>query len=293
MKLLQPINVQLMSRRCFRKPAAQIEFMRFFEERLPFLKPSVFNWTDPVNKPWSLDTPLAYIPPDRNGEADTIYWGRRRKPKASGYFSVARPVNASPLGRWHGEVSLVTEFKEVNIDALVDYIKSAALHFDGDLAQVHWVCPQEKSLRDTECYFDMAGANGGSEFVTNSLMHWLPALPWAVVFGDAYVRMFGLNKLLSAPVFKVEQLSDSCVYIQLSPDLRDLETDYVAVHAVRQCVQAHLGHEAFFDGHRAYPLRGPLGDIPIGQLVKAIAEFRRLPPGSNGFRVPEFRFIED
>ena len=139
----------------------------------------------------------------------------------------------------------------------------------------------------------MAGAYGGSEFGTNRLRHWLPALPWATVFGDAYVRMFGMELLMSAPAFKVEKLSDSAVYIQLTPSLFDLEADYQSFHATRLKVQAHLGNEAFFDPSRAYPLRGPMGTIPADQFLKALADFRCPPPGTNGFKVPEFHFIED
>jgi hypothetical protein len=68
----------------------------------------------------------------------------------------------------------------------------------------------------------MQGANAGSEFVFPSLQHRLPALSWATVFGDAYVRTFGIERLLSAPAFKVERLNDSAVYIQLTPNHSDL-----------------------------------------------------------------------
>jgi hypothetical protein len=105
--------------------------------------------------------------------------------------------------------------------------------------------------------------------------------------------MFGLDCLLSAPAYKVEKLSDAAVYIQLTPQLTDLESDYEAVHVARLRVQAHLGNDAFFDASRAYPLRGPMGEIPNDQWLKAIADFRCPPPGTNGFRVPEFRLISD
>lgn len=293
MKLIDPVNVQVMSRRSFRRPAALFEAMAFFEEALPQIKPSVFNWTDPVNKPWDLSKLESYIPDDRAGEADTIYWRKKRTPKASGYFTVASPVNAAPQKRWHGDVSFVVELANLDVAAVVSYIKAATLKFDGDIAQVHWVSPKEKPDRETEYSFDMAGANGGSEFGTNSLHHWLPALPWAVVFGDAYVRMFGMERLLSAPAYKVEKLSDDAVYIQLSQNLTDLQTDYEAVHAARERVQEHLGRDAFFDVKKAYPLRGPIGEMPAEQFLKALAEFRCPEPGSTGMRVPEFRFIPD
>lgn len=292
MKLVRPVNVQVMSRRDFLQPAALWEFMGFFEKSLPQLRPSVFNWTDPVNKPWNLSDLDAYIPDDRAGRTDTIYWRRRSAPKASGYFHVGKPVLASPSDRWHAGSSFIAELENLDIDAVVDYVKAAFVKFDCDLAQVHIVTPKEGPIRLKEYSFDIGGANGGSEFLTSGLMHWLPALSWGEVFGEPYVRMFGLDRLLSAPAYKAEQLSDTAVYLQLSPRLTDLQTDYIAVHEVRQQVQAHLGEEAFFDERRAYPLRGPMGEMQAADFLKALADFRCPPPGTNGFRTPEFRFLE-
>lgn len=290
--MIQPVNIQVVSRRILLRPAKLLEFMQFFETALPQLKPSVFNWTDPLNKPWDLSKFETFLPPDRLGDADNIYWKKRGRPKANGHFHIGQHAT-SRFGLRHSCVSLVAEMRPLNISAALDYIKRASVKFDGVIAQVHWVAPQETCIRDSECSFDMAGANGGSEFVTSSLMHWLPALPWAIVFGDAYVKMFGMDRLMSAPAYIVERLSDSAVYMQLSPSLTDLESEYDAFHAGRQRVQEHLGTEAFFDPARAYPLRGPMGEIPVNQFLKALADFRCPQPGTNGFRVPEFRLIPD
>ncbi len=293
MKLVQRVNIQVCSRRILLRPARFLEFMKFYEAHLPQLKPSVFNWTDPLNKPWDLSHYENYLPPDRFGDADNVYWRRRSKPHADGYFKVGGRKKAGIYDELHSGVSLVADLTGLDSSAAVDYIKKCSVQFDGDIAQVHWVTTQEKPLRRDECIFDVQGANAGSEFVISSLRHWLPALPWATVFGDAYVRMFGMERLLSAPAFKVEKLSDSAVYLQITPNLSDLESDYAGFHATRLRVQAHLGSEAFFEAARAYPLRGPMGEIPANQFLKALADFRCPPPGTNGFRVPEFRFIED
>jgi hypothetical protein len=293
MKFIQRVNIQVCSRRILLPPAKFLEFLQFYETNLPQLKPSVFNWTDPVNKLWDLSHYENYLPPDRFGDADNIYWRRRKKPCAEGCFLVGNRSKNSILSASHSEMSLVAELCDLDVNCSLEYIKKCSIQFDADIAQVHWVTPQEETLRDEECKFDMQGANAGSEFVFPSLQHWLPALSWATVFGDAYVRMFGMERLLSAPAFKVERLNDSVVYIQLTPNLSDLETDYASFHAVRLQVQAHLGNEAFFDAARAYPLRGPMGEMSIAEYMKARADFRRPPPGTNGFKVPEFHFIED
>lgn len=293
MKLVQPVNIQVCSRRILLQPAKFLEFMEFYETHLPQLKPSVFNWTDPVNKPWDLSHYENYLPPDRFGDADNIYWRRRGRPRADGYFKVGRRKRDGVCNELHSGVSFVAELSGLDISSTLDYIKRCSVQFDGDIAQVHWVTPQEKPLRNEECTFEMQGANGGSEFGTNGLRHWLPALSWATVFGDAYVRMFGIERLLSAPAFMVEQLSDSAVYLQLTPCLSDLEETYEEFHATRLRVQAHLGNEAFFDAERAYSLRGGKAVTEAVDFLKALAEFRCPPPGTNEFKVPDFHFIED
>jgi hypothetical protein len=292
-KLIQPVNIQVCSRRIMLQPTSFLEFLEFYETHLPQLKPSVFNWTDPVNKPWDLSHYENYLPQDRFGDADNIYWRRRSKPNADGYFKVGRRKKEGAYDELHSGVSFVAELKGLDVVSALNYIKKCSVQFNGDIAQVHWVTPQEKPLRNKECTFEMQGANGGSEFGTIGLRHWLPALSWSTVFGDGYVRMFGMERLLSAPAFKVEQLSESAVFLQLTPSLSDLEDDYEGFHFTRLRVQAHLGDEAFFDVQRAYPLRGPIGEIPADQFMKALAEFRCPPPGTNGFKVPEFRFIEE
>jgi hypothetical protein len=292
LKIAQPVNIQVCSRRIMLQPAKFFEFLEFYETHLPQLKPSVFNWTDPVNKPWDLTHYENYLPPDRFGDADNIYWRRRRKPHADGCFHVGNRSKEGIRRASHSDISLVAELGGLDISSALDYIKKCSVKFDGDIAQVHWVTPQEKPLRNEECTFDVQGANAGSEFVVSSLRHWLPALSWATVFGDAYVRMFGMDRLLSAPAFKVEQLSDSSVYLQLAASLSDLEDNYEEFHATRLLIQEHLGNEAFFDAKRAYPLRGPIEALPAAEFMKALAEFRCPPPGTNGFKVPEFRLIE-
>jgi hypothetical protein len=275
------------------QPAKFLEFMEFYETHLPQLKPSVFNWTDPVSKPWDLSQYGNYLPPDRFGDADSIYWNRRKHPKAAGCFHVGKRNKAGVHSASHSDISLIAELNGLDVQSTLDYIKKCSVQFDADIAQVHWTTSHETSIRDAEYSFDMAGAYGGSEFSDSSLEHWLPTLPWATVFGDAYVRMFGMDHLLSAPAFRVEQLSDSVVFVQVTPNLSDLEDDYEEFHAARMRVQAHLGGEAFFDIKRAYPLRGGRIALQSDDFLKALTEFRRPPPGTNGFKVPEFRFIED
>lgn len=113
--------------------------------------------------------------------------------------------------------------------------------------------------------------------VTHTLRHWLPDLFWGTVFGPAYVKLFGMDRLLSTPAFAVERLAEDMVYIQLSPSIEDLHTDFFAVQAVRVRAKEHLGNDAFFDPAKAYDWRK--------------AERSKNVP--NVFRVPAFEVKRD
>jgi hypothetical protein len=70
---------------------------------------------------------------------------------------------------------------------------------------------------------------------------------WLQIFGPAYVRLIGLDKILSAPAYKVEQLGPETVSVQLSESLFDLHDRYDEVEIVRKKVKQHLDDNIFFD----------------------------------------------
>ena len=63
--------------------------------------------------------------------------------------------------------------------------------------------------------------------------------------------MFGRERILSAPAYKVCELSRDAICVQLSKELSDMTVRYEEVEAVRRDVKRHLGEDAFFD-----PIKG-------------------------------------
>jgi len=47
----------------------------------------------------------------------------------------------------------------------------------------------------------------------------IPDVYWLTVFGPPYVRLFGRDKLLAAPVYKAAALTDGIVILQLMGNL--------------------------------------------------------------------------
>lgn len=292
MKLNKIVSMETFSRYSMQRPEDFFKRLMLHHSMLGCLEPTKWGWWEPVSHPWDVSDLHAFIPDDRGGNADRVIWVRKKKLKAEGNFSVATWLDDAQAFNVHGTEWMHCELDNCPVEALVAYIQRSSVELDGDIAFIHHVVEPEKPIREKETEFEGCYINTKDlSMVTHTLKHWLPTLPWGVVFGEAYVRLFGLDKLLTAPAYKVEKLSDTAVYLQLSEKLTDLETDYESVHAVRLQVQAHLGERAFFDERYAYPLRGPMGTMTSEEFRKARAEFKRQEPGTNGFLVPEFRLL--
>ncbi|MCA9686853.1 MAG: hypothetical protein KC457_32105 [Myxococcales bacterium] len=93
-----------------------------------------------------------------------------------------------------------------------------------------------------------------------------------MIFGRPYVELFGRDTLLNAPAHVARELPTGQILIQLTEDLRDLETDYPRVAAVREHVKDHLGRDAFWSPAMA-TYRAPTFTFPESGQV--------LPPAKN------------
>ncbi|PLP99551.1 hypothetical protein CYJ10_17260 [Cupriavidus pauculus] len=127
---------------------------------------------------------------------------------------------------------------------------------------------------------EFAVESGSAQFgdryriVTHLLRHWLPDVFWGTIFGPAYVALFGIDRLLSAPAAIVEKIADDMVYVQLSKELRDVIEDPLGMQHRRNLFKRHLATDAFYETGRGYDRleRSPYGDI---------------------FKVPAFKLFDD
>ena len=204
------------------------------------------------------------------GECETVYWQRKRLPKAEGSFGVRWRSKSSKVRDTHANINFTVEMGHVPQDALVDYMKTASVRARADFAFVDALA---------ESYRDFGMENGsvpyGDRFMlsTHVIRHWLPDVFWGTVFGPPYVQLFGKDRLLSAPVAVAEEIADDMIYMQLTDNLSDVVQDPVAVQACRARVKEHLKIDAFFESGRGYDRleRGPVGDeftTPTFELKK-------------------------
>lgn len=241
-------------------------------EWLPEYMPTKWGRTEPLRNIFNPHDLSGMYPTWQYYIADSIFWKRVGKNQADGAWNICfdfRPETGVSFN--HADINLnvyTTKYQS----PLMRYFKNMAIKAKANFGYFD---------ASTEQYRPYGMANEFISFgynmiiITHLLRHWLPDMPWAAVFGPDYIDLFGRDRLLSAPAFKTESLSDEVVFIQLTPDVNDLWHKFDEVMAIREEVKRHLGYECFWQKELAYDWQ----EHPekAGQV----------------FRVPSFHFIED
>ncbi|MGY6269019.1 hypothetical protein ACXIUT_04950 [Achromobacter denitrificans] len=233
-----PLNAEVLLSPSFKNADDFADLIQNFVEKLPMFAPQRWGVVEPINLELSIQDIRDYL---RSGVSD-IMWKRNASPKGWGEFSKrANPPFGPQFSNIYFDVS-VENSKQV--ESLISYINNLS-----DWAGIEYACCDGL----TEDYKPTALANGLSPYKRNisvytyMLVKCLPDILWSQVFGPAYVRLFGLEKLLSAPAYKVQQLGPETVYMQLSESVFDMHDRYGEVDEVRQRVKKHLDDNIFFD----------------------------------------------
>jgi hypothetical protein len=213
-----------------------------FCKELPMLLPTKWGFYEPLEHDFDLRRPMDWTPVDgppipRGG----IIFERRAKPRASFFVS---PTVKMAIGDTHGSISCYTYLGEVDQEKLIDYLQAASVSFRADFSYLNKQ-PNAREIDNTEhpSYFETR-----FPIVTHDLRKFLPEMLWATIFGTRYVKLFGLDRLLSAPAFKVEQIGDEMVYVQLTDQLNDAVSDFAKLQAARDEFKGHFkSMNVFFD----------------------------------------------
>jgi hypothetical protein len=182
-------------------------------------------------------------------DASIVMWERTKKPAATGVFSKAchTPTAAHPamLG-----MQLMAHNNE-HVEWLTQYLCSSAA------TSYNFQSTFSAGIEYAYCNVDLASTslltasniaqNKDKNSLTQTLMKYLPDLVWGQVFGPAYVELFGLEKLLEAPAYRIENLTHDAVYLQLTESIFDVRDNPAKVEGIRQEVKQYLDDNIFFD----------------------------------------------
>lgn len=94
---------------------------------------------------------------------------------------------------------------------------------------------------------------------------------WIILFGNDYVQLFGLERLLSSPCHRAEVLPSGHVQITMTPTPTDQGNPGLA-----KDLREHLGQDAFMDPGKSY-LKYKTGTAPTFDFSEILTE-RPFPP---------------
>ena len=268
MKFNVPMTAGVFSPLALTKPGDFLDAARTFCQLLPQIRPTNWGWWEPLNQQFD-DQNLDKLVP-QSGSCETVYWQRRKKPKAQGSFAVRWRSAVPGVYDTHSEIHFTTELGQVEQEALVAYLKEASVRSRADFAFLDALTPEYKDF----AWESDSAPYGKFHVVTHVLRHWLPDVFWGTVFGPAYVRSFGQQRLLTAPAYCVQELGPEMVYVQLTERIADVVEDHEGIQSCRKLFKEHLQSNAFFVSGKGY-------------------DRRERGPGGDAFDVPTFQLIED
>lgn len=279
MKFKRSIHTKIYTPNMLREPQDFFTRIKHYCDYFPEMLPEKCGFWSPLKIPFSREIIESLIPNDRGGAADQLLCQRLKKPRCQIQFS------PTSHGRTHSTEYICAELAQVDQNKLINYLKTTALKFNGDLAIIDINRGKEPDPRIIEGWGDVTPH-------THQLKHWLPDMYWGIVFGKPYVDLFGLECLLSTPAYLVEKLSENAVYIQLSEQLQDVFEKNDQIDVQREIVKKHLGYDAFWSAEKSYVINIDL------RFLKGLSEHSvvHTPLQTNYtdvFRVPHFNLISD
>ncbi len=226
-----------------------------WQKYLPNLLPDKFGNWEPIDRlfdPRHIETALdawqwPFLSTKKNPAVDASIWMRK-----------------GARQRLHSSWNFDLDSDAAKQTVLVMFLKEASVALQADFSYLHLITSAELEQgrasgmahkldkRATKFFFSI---------YSKDLQGRIPNLLWATVFGAPYAEMFGRDRLLSAPAYVAESLSDEMVFLQMTDQLTDVERNPPVFNEARSRVKVHLGPEAFFDPERSGTYRAPKFDF--------------------------------
>lgn len=260
-------DLTILSVKSFRKSADYLAAVKLQCDMLPEYMPNKWDVKDPIKQIFDPDDLKRLIYP--NGNTDNIWWRRTEKTKATGRWGVRWNSYLGLSDSTHATIDISVHESTQQVK-LIQYMKAASVLNEANFACIDGIAEEYIKFAELSDYSHPGGT--GVMVSTHALRHWLPDMPWAVVFGPAYVRMFGKERLLTCPAYKVEDIGEEMVFIQLTLNMEDIYTKYDEVMQARAEAKRHLGEECFFKSELAYDYReepekaGKVFRVPVFEL---------------------------
>ena len=162
------------------------------------------------------------------------------------------------------------KLKDFEQSTFCQLLECAAVAFSAGLGFIHKIADAElprARANDTVGFLNRARTEKDLYVVTRHLRKFLPDIYWMTVFGSPYVELFSRERLLSCPAYRVKELDNGSIVIQLTPELKDIATEEAAFEQVRQNARRHLDNDAFFDLAKGLDYRYRVPEFVWGPIL--------------------------
>lgn len=210
------------------------KYFELVSAHAPNLLPEKYGNDEPLQGRFSLDS----IEPILQASWQDMFLWKSKSSKTNGIWGMGKGVR-------HSSLFFYGKNRSINSSELKSLYKEMAVSFGQiDFGYVH-------ALADPEWQSFMPFATDmlspfNSGVTTVNLRKCIPNLSWATLFGRPYVELIGVDRILSSPAFKVERWGDNLVYVQVSPEISDVESAFSDFNDRRNAVKRHLGDHLFF-----------------------------------------------
>jgi hypothetical protein len=165
----------------------------------------------------------------------------------------------------------VNDVANLDIDGLQNLLERASMEFSADFAFLHrpMRCDLEIGLASRSITYLNSARSSVSLFVTTHLLRkYVPDIYWVTVFGQPYVKLFSRERLLSAPAYRVSELDNGSVLVQLTESLDERDGISGEYQARKNLVKDHLNSDAFFDLNKGADHRYQIPDFVWKEFIQ-------------------------
>jgi hypothetical protein len=165
----------------------------------------------------------------------------------------------SPKKHLHSSWKLSFTFGEINVNRLISFLRAAAKQLAADFCCLTLFTDSEIDFgrrNRTAWNLDKKATRFFFAIHSQFLQQCLPDVYWLTIFGPPYVKLFGEEKILSAPASQTEVIGQKMVLMQLTPRLEDVRNT-ATFRDLKSRVKAHLGADTFYQPGQVGEARHP------------------------------------
>lgn len=232
------IAVRIFMSQAMDDPQEFLGFVQHYCDSLPNYLPEKWGYSEPYKYIFDENILSALIPSSMR--ATDVGWKRSKPRFLGGFETMYRGKNSCA----HATPWLTAAYKKEIAMDLIAYLIDSSVKYKPDFAMID---SYVDAYRDVGVLNQAAPYASGFIFATHTLRKWLPDFFWGTVFGPAYVRLIGKERLLSAPVFKAIDLGEELVYLQLTESIDDIYFNFEKVQQIREKVKIYLDGNIFFN----------------------------------------------